>query len=124
MQLALGDPQQAMIAVNKAVALAPLSAATWAEHSRWILTMIVLLPIVLLTDGPLYYVGLLGAGVLLSRNSRHALPFVMRGRPMDGWLRIDPEGLRTKRQLERWVSVGVTYVRSLPPKPGPRTRRV
>jgi hypothetical protein len=35
---------------------------------------------------------------------------------VDGWLRIDGEGVRTKRQLERWVSRGVAYARSLPPK--------
>jgi len=46
----------------------------------------------------------------------HAHPFVMHGREMDGWLRIDHEGLRTKRQLERWVRLGVTFARSLPPK--------
>jgi TfoX/Sxy family transcriptional regulator of competence genes len=46
----------------------------------------------------------------------HASPFVMRGRPMQGWLRVDPEGVSTKRQLEQWVSRGVAYARSLPPK--------
>ena len=46
----------------------------------------------------------------------HAERFVMRGRAMDGWLRVDPEGLETKRQLERWVARGVTYARSLPAK--------
>ena len=46
----------------------------------------------------------------------HARPFEMRGRPMQGWLRIDPEGVRTKRQLEPWVTRGVAYARSLPPK--------
>jgi TfoX/Sxy family transcriptional regulator of competence genes len=46
----------------------------------------------------------------------HAEPFVMRGRAMDGWLRVDPEGLRTKRELERWVARGVAYARSLPAK--------
>jgi hypothetical protein len=46
----------------------------------------------------------------------HASPFVMRGRAMDGWLRIDPEGLRTRRALAGWVSRGVAYARSLPPK--------
>jgi TfoX/Sxy family transcriptional regulator of competence genes len=46
----------------------------------------------------------------------HAEPFVMRGRAMDGWLRVAPEGLGTKRQLERWVARGVTYAKSLPPK--------
>lgn len=46
----------------------------------------------------------------------HAARFVMRGREMNGWLRVDPEGLATKRQLERWVGRGVAYARSLPPK--------
>ena len=46
----------------------------------------------------------------------HAQPFEMRGRPMDGWLRVDAEGVRTKRQLEPWVRRGVAYARSLPPK--------
>src|SRR5947208_16387252 len=46
----------------------------------------------------------------------HAAPFVMRGRSMEGWMRIDPEGVRTKRQLEPWVKRGVAYARSLPRK--------
>ena len=46
----------------------------------------------------------------------HASPFEMRGRAMQGWLRMDAEGVRTKRQLERWVERGVGYARSLPPK--------
>jgi hypothetical protein len=40
--------------------------------------------------------------------------FEMRGRPMRGWLRVDAEGVRTKRQLEPWVKRGVSYARSLP----------
>ena len=46
----------------------------------------------------------------------HAGPFEMRGREMQGWLRVDSEGLRTKRQLEPWVRRGMAYARSLPPK--------
>ena len=46
----------------------------------------------------------------------HARRFEMRGRSMDGWLRVDPEGVRTKRLLEPWVKRGVAYARSLPPK--------
>ena len=42
--------------------------------------------------------------------------FEMRGREMDGWLRVDAEAVATKRQLERWVARGVGYARSLPPK--------
>ena len=43
-------------------------------------------------------------------------PFEMRGREMQGWLRVDAEGVRNKRQLEPWVRRGVAYARSLPPK--------
>jgi TfoX/Sxy family transcriptional regulator of competence genes len=46
----------------------------------------------------------------------HARPFEMRGREMQGWLRVDAEGVRTKRQLEPWVKRGVAYARSLPSK--------
>lgn len=40
----------------------------------------------------------------------------MRGRQMQGWLRVDPEHLRTKRQLAKWVELGTAYARSLPAK--------
>jgi hypothetical protein len=40
----------------------------------------------------------------------------MRGRTMEGWLRVETEGVKTKQQLERWVQRGVSYARSLPPK--------
>jgi TfoX/Sxy family transcriptional regulator of competence genes len=40
----------------------------------------------------------------------------MRGRRMRGWLRVDPDDLRTKRQLAKWVKLGTTYARSLPEK--------
>jgi TfoX/Sxy family transcriptional regulator of competence genes len=46
----------------------------------------------------------------------NARPFEMRGREMQGWLRVDDEGVRTKRQLEPWVKRGVAYARSLPRK--------
>ena len=46
----------------------------------------------------------------------HASRAVMRGREMDGWLRIEAEGVKTNRQLESWVKRGVSYARSLPPK--------
>jgi TfoX/Sxy family transcriptional regulator of competence genes len=54
------------------------------------------------------------ADALLKRP--HVRAFEMRGRKMRGWLRVGDEAVRTKRQLEPWVSRGVTYARSLPPK--------
>jgi TfoX/Sxy family transcriptional regulator of competence genes len=45
-----------------------------------------------------------------------AARFTMRGREMDGWLRIDDTALDMDDDLERWVAIGVGYARSLPPK--------
>ena len=47
----------------------------------------------------------------------YADPFTMRGdKPMNGWLRVRREGLEDEADLERWVAIGVSYARSLPPK--------
>lgn len=46
----------------------------------------------------------------------NARPMEMRGRAMPGWLRVDAEGLRTRRELAKWVKLGTTFVRTLPPK--------
>jgi hypothetical protein len=42
--------------------------------------------------------------------------FVMRGREMDGWLRIDVDAGVAEQELQRWVTTGVAYARSLPAK--------
>jgi hypothetical protein len=42
--------------------------------------------------------------------------FVMRGREMDGWLRIDVEAIDTDEALADWVAHGVAYSRALPPR--------
>ena len=55
---------------------------------------------------------------LLERTSAELA--VMRGRPMEGWLRVSAADIRTRRQLARWVGVGTAYARSLPAKAGTR----
>jgi len=40
----------------------------------------------------------------------------MRGRSIAGWLRVDEDDVRTKRELAKWVQRGVAYARSLPAK--------
>ena len=50
------------------------------------------------------------------RSKPGAGPFVMRGKAMQGWLRVEEDAVRTKRQLERWVGRGLAYARTLPPK--------
>jgi TfoX/Sxy family transcriptional regulator of competence genes len=41
---------------------------------------------------------------------------VMRGREMDGWLRVGAEAVAGDDDLERWVGRSVGYARSLPTK--------
>jgi TfoX/Sxy family transcriptional regulator of competence genes len=48
--------------------------------------------------------------------STNARLMEMRGRAMAGWLRLDSEDVRTKRQLAKWVELGTAYARSLPAK--------
>ncbi|HEU5277644.1 MAG TPA: TfoX/Sxy family protein [Gaiellaceae bacterium] len=52
-------------------------------------------------------------GLVAKTNAR---PMEMRGREMRGWLRVDSEDLRTRRQLAKWVELGATFARSLPRK--------
>ena len=47
---------------------------------------------------------------------------VMRGRPMQGWVRVESDDLRTKRRLEKWVRLSSAYAASLPPKKKERSR--
>jgi hypothetical protein len=60
-------------------------------------------------------------GILVRSDPKKAVPTgaeaaVMRNRPMEGWLRVANENLKTKAQLSKWARIGTTYARSLPPK--------
>jgi TfoX/Sxy family transcriptional regulator of competence genes len=45
-----------------------------------------------------------------------AYPMEMRGRQMQGWLRVDSEDVQGDSALASWVERGATYARSLPSK--------
>ena len=53
-------------------------------------------------------------------DGKSVAPMVMRGKKMQGWLRVDDTRLRTKRDLQQWVQRGVSYAQSVPPKKGKR----
>ena len=40
----------------------------------------------------------------------------MRGKEMDGWLRVTSDAVADDDVLARWVAVGTSYAGSLPPK--------
>jgi TfoX/Sxy family transcriptional regulator of competence genes len=45
-----------------------------------------------------------------------ARQFDLTGRPMKGWIVVDPPGCAEDEDLRRWVDRGVAYARGLPPK--------
>lgn len=46
----------------------------------------------------------------------HTKVFDFSGRPMKGWIVVEPEAIARKSDLEIWVRLGVERARSLPPK--------
>ena len=46
----------------------------------------------------------------------HTRPFAMSGKPMKGWLLVEPDGCKTERQLSAWIKQGVEFALTLPPK--------
>jgi TfoX-like protein len=59
-------------------------------------------------------VGPEGADDALARP--HVRPFEMRGRAMNGWVLVAPEGVASAEALDAWVARGTAVARSLPPK--------
>ncbi|MGH3468362.1 MAG: TfoX/Sxy family protein, partial [Thermocrispum sp.] len=50
-----------------------------------------------------------------------ARPAEMKGRAIQGWLHIEDDDLRTKRQLSRWIAVGTTAAKHAHRQPRPRS---
>ena len=46
----------------------------------------------------------------------HASLMEMGKRTMAGWIRVAPEGVKTKRELAPWVKRSVAYAKTLPAK--------
>jgi hypothetical protein len=46
----------------------------------------------------------------------HAARMEMRGRSMDGWISVAPEGVAGAGDLDEWLERGVAYVSTLPSK--------
>jgi TfoX/Sxy family transcriptional regulator of competence genes len=46
----------------------------------------------------------------------HTRPFETTGRPMSGWIMIEPEGYRSSRDFKAWIEEGLGFANSLKPK--------
>jgi hypothetical protein len=49
-------------------------------------------------------------------SERYTRIFDLSGRPMKGWILVQPKGLTTEDALAKWIQVGLKHVSSLPAK--------
>ena len=46
----------------------------------------------------------------------HVKVFDMTGRPMKGWILVEPQGVASDQALQAWIDQSVSFAGSLPPK--------
>lgn len=46
----------------------------------------------------------------------HTRLFHTRGRPLKGWVMVDPPGLKSEQDLKKWLSIALDYTSKLPAK--------
>lgn len=51
-------------------------------------------------------------------NQRYVKPMDFTGRPLKGFVYVMPDGIKTKRDLARWIGMGLEFVETLPAKTG------
>lgn len=49
-------------------------------------------------------------------SERHTRIFDLTGRPMKGWILVQPQGLTTEGALAKWIQIGLKYASSLAAK--------
>ncbi|MGN6546005.1 MAG: TfoX/Sxy family protein [Aureliella sp.] len=49
-------------------------------------------------------------------SQEHVRPFDPAGKPMRGWVMVDPEGTENQGQLSQWIDTASQFVETLPPK--------
>jgi TfoX/Sxy family transcriptional regulator of competence genes len=58
-----------------------------------------------------------GAGVAAEALTQEFVrEFDVTGRPMKGWIVVDPDGIDTDQQLREWIERSLEFVRTLPRK--------
>jgi hypothetical protein len=46
----------------------------------------------------------------------HTRPFDLSGKPMSGWVYVDPQGFASEQELKKWIQWGIGFALSLPGK--------
>jgi len=68
----------------------------------------------IINDDLIIRVGLVDYDKLL--NKEHTKKFDVTGKVLKGWVMVSHEGHHDDKELDKWVSIGVKFASSLPPK--------
>jgi len=49
-------------------------------------------------------------------SEKHVKPMDFTGRPMKGYVYVEPAGFKTEKSLKQWIELGIEFVKTLPPK--------
>ena len=49
-------------------------------------------------------------------SEKHVRPMDFTGKPMKGYVYVEPAGFKTQKNLVKWIDKGITFVKTLPPK--------
>jgi len=52
----------------------------------------------------------------ISLKRKYVKPFDITGRPMKGWIMVSKDGIKTKDSLDKWTSLAIKFVKTLPKK--------
>jgi TfoX/Sxy family transcriptional regulator of competence genes len=52
----------------------------------------------------------------IALKKEHVRPFDDTGRPMKGWIVVEPDGLESDQQLAAWIEKAIAWVDTLPAK--------
>ena len=47
---------------------------------------------------------------------KHVKPMDFTGKPLKGYVYVEPPGFNTEKSLNKWIDRGIEFVRTLPPK--------
>ena len=49
-------------------------------------------------------------------SEKHVKPIEFNGKPLKGYLYVEPLGFKIEKSLKKWIEQGIEFVKTLPPK--------
>lgn len=49
-------------------------------------------------------------------SEKHVMPMDFTGKPLKGYVYVEPLGFKTEKSIKKWIERGIEFVKTLPPK--------